>query len=140
MGRSFSFNVDSVEFPAEKPACAAQLETLQPGQRVRITCDHDAPASQRVHRSPSSYGCTTSSFTRDLVVDDINVDPALNKHGVRAIAFRNPTIPKDEHFYTWYVTTDGYVRECEHYGIMKVIASVKVLESVEVPAPIEVPE
>jgi hypothetical protein len=129
MGRSPFFNVDSVTFPAEKPACAAVLADLQPGQRVRITCDPDSEYSNRAHRTPSNYGYATSSYyDTELIVDHINIDPTLNKHGVRAIAFRNPELSKDSHYYTWYATTDGFVRECEHYGIMQVLATVEVIE------------
>jgi hypothetical protein len=128
MGRSPFFNIDTVEFPDDKPACSAVLETLQVGQCVRITCDNESPYSMRVHRTPSNYGCVTSSYNDvDLIVDNINVDPALNTHGVRAIAFREASISEDGHYYTWYVTTDGYVREREHYGIIQMLVTVKLL-------------
>lgn len=129
MGRSPLFNVDTVEFPDKKPACAVVLADLQPGQRVRLVCDPDSEYSMRAHRTASNYGYATSSYyDTELIVDNINVDPALNKHGVRAIAFREPSISKDDHYYMWYVTTDGYVRECEHYGIMQMLATVEVIE------------
>ena len=128
MGRSPFFNVDEIDIPVEKPACAAILETLQPGQLVCITYDANAECNQRVYRTVSSYGLDTSSITAEvLVVDEINIDASLNKLGIRALAFRDPEIPKNEHIYTWYVTTDGYVRECEHYGIMMMLSSVEVL-------------
>lgn len=126
MGRSPFFNIDSIELPEEKPACTAILETLQPGQRVRVTCDVRHIA--RAHRSPSNYGYATSSYNdTELIVDSIDIDPVLNKSGIRAIALREPSISKDNHIYTWYITTDGYVRECEHYGIMQVLESVVVV-------------
>lgn len=129
MGRSPFFKIDSIELPEEKPACAAILEALQPGQRVRITCSEDKEYHVGVHRTPSNYGYATSSYyDTDLIVDSINVDSALNKLGIRAIALREPDISESDHFYTWYITTDGYVRECEHYGIMHVLETVVVSE------------
>lgn len=129
MGRSPFFNVDFVNIPVEKPACAAILGTLQPGQHVRFTYNANAECNQRAYRTVSSYGLDTSSITADvLVVDEIDKDSSLNKLGLRALAFREPWIPKNKHIYTWYVTTDGYVRECEHYGIMMMLSSVEVLE------------
>jgi hypothetical protein len=128
MGRSPFFNVDEVDIPVVKPTCAAILRTLQPGQHVRFTYDANAEYNQRVYRTVSSYGINTSSITAEvLVVDEIDNDASLNKLGIRALAFREPRIPKHDHIYTWYVTTDGYVRECEHYGIMKMLSSVEVL-------------
>ncbi len=129
MGRSPFFNVDSVTFPAEKPAYAAVLADLQPGQHVCITCNTDSEYSNRAHRAPSNYGCLTSSYDDTLlVVDHINIYPDLNKHGVRAIAFRDPKRSKDDHIYTWYATTDGFIRESEHFGIMQEIATVEVIK------------
>lgn len=127
MGRSPFFNIDNIELPEEKPACAAILKALQPGQRVRVTCSDRYEA--RAHRTPSNYGYATSSYyDTELIVDSINIDPALNKLGIRAIALREPGISESDHFYTWYITTDGYVRECEHYGIMHMLESVVVSE------------
>lgn len=126
MGRSPFFNVDDVELPAEKPACSAILETLQPGQRVTLYINLDVPG--RVHRTPSTYGHNTSSYHAvELIVDDINYDASLNKHGIRTIAFREPQLEHDTHMYTWVVTTDGYVRECEHFGIMHELETVDLL-------------
>ena len=128
MGRSFSFDVYKVEYPAVKPACAAILETLQPGQRVRLTIDMESPYSNRVHRTPSTYSCATSQIgAQELVIDEIDIDPSLNAHGVRALALRDPSIPKEAHMYEWFITTDGYVRECEHYGIMSVLETIELL-------------
>lgn len=129
MGRSPLFTFDKVEFPLEKPACAAELETLRVGQRVRITCDDsESKYNTRVHRTPSTYGCESSHYhNTELIVDNINVEPDLNKYGVRAIAFRDPSISKDNHIYTWYVTTDGYVRESEHFCITEILMTVELL-------------
>jgi hypothetical protein len=89
----------------------------------------DSLYSQRVHRTPSTYRCATSPIdAQELVVDEIDIDSSLNKHGVRALALRDPSIPKEAHMYAWFVTTDGYVRECEHYGIMCMLATVEVIE------------
>jgi hypothetical protein len=126
MGRSPFFNTDDVELPAEKPACASILETLQPGQRVTLNINRAVPG--RVNRTPSTYGYNTSNcHAVELIVDDINYDASLNKHGIRAIALRDPRIGRDMHMYTWVVTTDGYVRECEHFGIMHELETVELL-------------
>ena len=128
MGRSPFFNVDKVEYPAEKPACAAILATLQPGQCVRLTPVMESPYSNRVHRTPSTYRRVTSPIdAQELIVDEIDIDSSLNKHGVRALALRDPSIPKEAHMYAWFVTTDGYVRECEHYDIIGILETIELL-------------
>ncbi len=124
MGRSPFFSFSKVAFPAERPESAATLETLQKGQRVRIRVQQ----SSRAHRSPSNYGYATSSlYAPELIVDHIDIEPELAAYGVRAIAFRDARISGADHKYIWYVTTDGYVRECEHFGIMHMIESIELL-------------
>lgn len=108
---------------ADQPECADILKTLKKGDRVRVKC-----TKLRVTRTASTYGQKMSSVDGELVVDNIDAASVLNQHGLRAIALRNPAISEDEHINAWYITTDGCVRESEHYGIMHMITDVEVIE------------
>ncbi len=129
MGRSPLFNIDNIEVPPHHTDSSEIIKTLQPGQRVKLSIATPLPYGNYVCRSPSTYGKSTSSINMiELVVDNIDIDLDLTKHGIKTLALRDPMILKEDHMYTWYVTTDGYVRESEHYGIIYKIVSVIVIE------------
>jgi hypothetical protein len=132
MGRSpnFVFNRD-VEFPVHRDT-APIISELVPGQQVRLAVDNFFTSSEDdpyvphfVTRTVSTYNFTPSPVEGVvLVVDNIDCDENFVSRGLRCIAFRDPMIPKHEHIYAWVVTTDGYVRETEHYGISGFISSI----------------
>ena len=72
-------------------------------------------------RCPSNYGYSESPIDSRItyVVSSVNYDPTLFRMtGLRAITLRDITIPEGNHFETWVITTDGYIRESEEYGII----------------------
>ena len=86
-------------------------------------------------RCPSNYGYEESSIdsSKLYVVDNENCDPTLfAKTGLRAIALRDLSIPENNHIATWLVTTDGYVRENEEYGIIGYITSIAISDNGDV--------
>jgi hypothetical protein len=86
-------------------------------------------------RTPSTYGYHTSNFSTknavptEFVVDSIDYESYFfQEKNVRCIALRNPNIPEDSHFYDYVLTTDGYVRECECFGLTgMVVDSIEIL-------------
>ncbi len=118
--------IDSVEFPKAIPEVAKKLEQLREGQHIRIKFKRPTPL--RIYKSVSTYNYQTSSIAcNHLVVDNINYNEWFNKYGLRGIVFRDVTIPEDNHMYNWFITTDGYIREVEWYGLMYEVVDIEIL-------------
>lgn len=120
------------DFVAPTPTDAAEiLEKVSAGQIISFTVDRskleDPP---KIYRTVSTYDYDPSVFSEKLTyrVSHIDFFPSLAQFGLRAISLidtqhMNPT----NHIDTWVITTDGYVREAEHFGIIYELASVKIL-------------
>lgn len=128
MGRSPFFNFDTdVEFRKNIPESSHKLKQLKTGQRVRIT--YTEPEILRLYRCVSTYDYETSSIdSKELIIDDCNYDESFNKYGIRCIALRDTSIPIENHMYSWFITDDGFIRECEGYGIMYEVIDVEILQ------------
>jgi hypothetical protein len=127
MGRSPFFNFDAdVEFCKNKPESSHKLKQLRTGQRIRITYTERKLA--RLYRCVSTYEYEYSSMDRELVIDDCNYDENFNKYGIRCIALRDINIPIENHMYSWFITDDGFIRECEGYGIMYEVVDVEIIQ------------
>ncbi len=138
MGRSptFSFSRDVV-FPKPSPS-STKISQLVVGQQIKLTTKRFKPFI--VCRSASTYRLATSSVHSVLVVDSIDYDAEFHSNGIRCIVLRNPSVPLDGHIYTWVLTTDGYIRESEHFGIDLVVTDIRsASESVDL-MPDTVPE
>lgn len=137
-------------FPASL-AVSQTLLMLAVGQHVKIVFKNvndvkddkedkdDNECSFPVCRTPSTYGYRTSSFgtyddthnliPTEFVVDCIDYDSSFFQgKNVRCIALRNPNIPEDSHFYNYVLTTDGYLRECECFGLTgQIVDTIEIL-------------
>jgi hypothetical protein len=129
MGVSPFFNFDEdVEFPEHRPESSKKLNGLTNGQRISITFK-DPEEQMRLYRCVSTYDYQISSpNSHALAVDDCNYNEKFNKYGIRCIALRDVSIPIENHMYSWFITTDGYIRECESYGIMYEVVDVMILQ------------
>ncbi len=110
---------------------ASVLKDLSEGQIVRFTIVRsDMEHILTPARTVSTYDYEPSVFSEHLEYRVIHTDfyQDLAQFGLRAISFidtqhTNPT----NHIDTWVITTDGYVREAEHFGLLYTLASVKIL-------------
>jgi len=69
----------------------------------------------------------TSKLNVDLIIDSINADASFYKNnGIYVLLLRDTTIPQEQHQYAWVLTSDGYIRECEHYIIQGYISYMSV--------------
>ncbi len=127
MGRSFFFDFDQdVIFPDHLPS-SLKLSQLQKGQYVKLTIGQNSKPMP-LCRTVSTYEYNTSSTNTTLFVDDINYCSSFNKKNIRCIVFRDPSISPENHIYSWCVTTDGYERETEHYGVSGEVLDVEIIE------------
>ena len=133
MGRSPLFEFKKyVEF-LEELSSSDELTGLLVGQRVNLNIkSYTTTPVQRSQpmtlcRSISTYDKYTSSTQTTLVVDHIDFDTDFNEHGIRCIVLRDPDISIENHMYAWCVTTDGYLREIEHYGIIGKVLDVEIM-------------
>ena len=126
MGRSPFFSIKNIECPPSVPV--PELMTLQVGQIVSINFESFSVGT--IPRSISTYGYTPSCSNSHInyVVESTDYVPELSKIGLSAIALRDPKIPEDEHIVGWVITSDGYVREIEHFGILYKIQTLKIIE------------
>lgn len=127
MGRSFDFDFDQDVTSPGNLTTSGALSQLTEGQLVELVIGPNTKPMP-VCRTPSTYYYEPSSTNVRLIVDHINYDENFSRLGLRCIVFRDPSIPLDEHIYSWCVTTDGYERETEHYGISGEVLSVKVVD------------
>ena len=133
MGRSPLFEFKKyVEF-LEELSSSDELTGLLVGQHVILNINsYTTTPVQRSQpmtlcRSISTYDKYTSSTQTTLVVDHIDFDTDFNEHGIRCIVLRDPDISIENHMYAWCVTTDGYLREIEHYGIIGKVLDVEIM-------------
>lgn len=136
MGRGFMFSYEHISKPT--PIGIDALALLKRGFSVSNLLIEDGVKHNEfelspVPRCPSNYGYEESSIDPSIkyVVDNENCDPTLfAKTGLRAISLRDVSIPEDNHIATWLITTDGYVRENEEYGIIGYITSIAISEKI----------
>jgi hypothetical protein len=149
MGRSPSHTIKKVKRPNSLHS-SVKVSKLSKGQTIKLftvpnndtMTDTSSPnndtmtdtSSPNNHTMPpvlfrcvSTYGQETSSTNDTLIVDNINFDTDFNEHGIRCIVLRNPDISIENHMYAWCVTTDGYLREIEHYGIIGKVLDVEIM-------------
>lgn len=128
MGRSPYFSVSDIEQP--QPVKSANvLQQLKVEDRVQITFSnpHNDANSPRVYRAVSVYYCEPSPLSSHATyrVTATNYHPEFEKIGLRVITLIDVTHPNpSNHIDAWLITTDGYIRECEHFGLMYKIDSV----------------
>jgi hypothetical protein len=127
MGRSPDFSLFSIEQPQHVPS-ATILEQLKVDEQVQITFSEPyADHEQRIFRAVSVYYCEPSHLSKHNTyrVTDINYHPVFQQIGLRVITLIDVNHPNpSNHIDAWVITTDGFIRECEHFGLMYKIDSV----------------
>jgi len=127
MVRSFDFDFDQDVTSPGNLTTSGALSQLTEGQLVELVIGPNTKPMP-VCRTVSTYYYEPSSTNVRLIVDHINYDKKFGRLGLRCIVFRDPRISLENHIYSWCVTTDGYERETEHYGISGEVLSVKVVD------------
>lgn len=126
MGRSPFFNPGQINFPKSLPV-SDKLSKLVKGDYVWLMIGMNSKPMS-VCRTVSTYSYLTSSTNIRLIVDSINYEKNIfDGTEVRCIVFRDPDIPPDNHMYSWCITTDGYMRETEHFGISEEVIDIRVV-------------
>ena len=133
MGRSPFFTLNDI--PLMKPTDASDaLKKLQPGQTIKFRLStpkysHENPFPM-LPRSVSTYDYIPSRVSQNItyIVEHVDYITSLSEIGLRVIALIDSKHHSpSEHMYAWYVTTDGYIRECEHFGLLYSIESIEVI-------------
>ena len=127
MGRSPYFSVSHIEQP--QPVQSANvLQQLKVEDRVQITFSNpNNDIEPPIYRAVSTYYLQPSELSSRITyrVSDINYHPEFEQIGLRVITLIDVSHPDpSNHIDAWVVTTDGYIRECEHFGLMYKIDSV----------------
>ena len=130
MGRSPFFSIDTIVRPPIEQTesnlkMIQTLQSLNKGQCVRITLE----STGSVCRSISVYEYEPSPISSYIVYDVIstNFQPELADINLYAIALKDPTIIDSKHIIGWVITTDGYIRESEHYTIKYKLKSIEIV-------------
>jgi hypothetical protein len=125
MGRSLTFTLDDIYYPKPLPS-SYDLSKLKVGENIKICYEKEkideAPVLQRsvsCYRKNPSYISVNSIY----IVESIDYQENL-KNNIRAIVVRDINISEEQHIYSWCITTDGYIREIEHFGILYKINNV----------------
>ena len=133
MGLGFNFSYDNIPKPQSIGLDLALLTQSKfvSNLSIQFGIMNNEFTLPLLRRCPSNYGYQESLIMHNIVyvVDNDNCDTTLfAKTDLRAIALRDTTIPKDDHIATWVITTDGYVRNNEDYGIIGYIDSITISE------------
>jgi len=134
MGRSPVFTIGQINCPPVEPSPVLDmLASVKSGQKVKITLQEHKPDHYQkfgIPRSVSVYEYTPSQISSSIeyVVDSDDYAPGLSEINLRAIGLRDPRIPTKDHITGWVITTDGYIRETEHFGILHRLNDIEILE------------
>jgi hypothetical protein len=128
MGRGFNFSYSKIHLPPTNGDFGETILQLVEGDNVfNLRIQRDELERCPVARCPSNYGYKESFISQDItyVVDSTNFDWRLfEETGLRGVVLRDVLIPIDSHIATWIVTTDGFLRESEEFGIIGQIVSI----------------
>lgn len=130
MGRSPFFTLASIERPAPVDGIDDMIAPLQANMRVKFTFVTKRGDEDRLIRSISTYLYEPSPVSNILVYKIVSTDaiPEFTEVGLKVISVISDSHPNPQnHMDGWYITSDGYVRECEHFGIMCMITCVEIL-------------
>ena len=134
MGRSPSFTIESIQVPSvdqttENLEMIKDLNSLKEDQKVQITFKSEFDKFG-IYRSISCYDYTPSELSPHItyVVTSNNYEPCFAKIGLNVFALKDPIIPNDIHMTGWVITSDGYIRETEHFTILYKLTGIKIIE------------
>jgi hypothetical protein len=138
MGRSPNFTIESVPRYAVLPV-SETLKQLKKGDKIKIIFKEFTEF--KIARSISIYNTDGYDYEQDCpigitkkseepIYEITNVDAIeeFHKIGLNVISLipanhLNPEKYRD----TWYITTDGYSRECEHFTVLSQIESIQIM-------------
>lgn len=127
MGRSLTFTMDDIYYPKPLPS-SFDLSSLKVEENIKIYYEKEKQEEPRgLQRSVSCYRKNPSPIS-DIsvyVVESIDYQQDL-KNNIRVIVVRDININKDNHIYSWCITTDGYIREIEHFSILYKINNIVI--------------
>ena len=127
MGRSPYFSVSHIEQPQHVQS-ANVLQQLKVEDLVQITFSNPHnDREQHIYRAVSLYYNEPSPLSSHATyrVSDTNYHPEFEQIGLRVITLIDVDHPNpSNHIDAWVITTDGFIRECEHFGLMYKIDSV----------------
>jgi len=128
MGRSPFFSIKDISRPSS--STFPGIMELQVGQKVSIDVESISTFQFGIPRSISVYEYTPSAISSDIeyLVESTNYAPGLSEIGLHAFALRDPRIPSSEHITGWVITSDGYVRETEHFSILYKLSRFHIIE------------
>jgi len=128
MGRSPFFSIKDIYRPSSDTF--PEIMALQVGQKVSINVESIPSQEFGIHRSISLYKYIPSTVSSQIeyVVESIDYVPRLSEIGLTAFALRDPRIPSSEHITGWVITSDGYVRETEHFSILYKLSRFHIIE------------
>lgn len=140
MGRSPNFTIVSVPLYAVLPV-SETLQQLKKGDKVKIVFKEFKECT--ISRSISIYNideyeydyeqnCLIDASTerKEPIYEITNVDAIeeFHKIGLNVISLIPENYPNPEKYRdTWYITTDGYCRECEHFTVLSQIESIQIM-------------
>jgi hypothetical protein len=129
MGRSPFFTLSNVPLLPTLPS-SVQLKQLKVGDKIKISFSErtDEKAGFPA-RSVSTYDYVPSPLSTELVYVITNTDVCSSFHeiGLNLISVISAShLDPSNHMDGWYITTDGYIRECEHFGILYKIDSIEI--------------
>lgn len=129
MGRSPFFTISDVPLLPSLPS-SVQLKQLKVGDKIKISfSQRDDPDSNFPTRSISVYHYDPSPLSKVLTYQVTNADVSVEFHKIdlNLISVISTSHPDpSNHMNGWYITTDGYIRECEHFGILYKIDSIEI--------------
>lgn len=108
----------------------SKLTSLKVGQKVNFSVKPVSSRDFGVHRSISVYEYTPSAISSHIVyvVETNDYAPGLSEIGLKAFALKDPQIPDSEHIIGWIITSDGYIRETEHFTIISKLDRLEIIE------------
>lgn len=133
MGRSPFFTIHQICRPSVDQSLTnlqmlTELVSLKVGQKVKFSVKQVYEFG--ISRSISVYDYTPSAISSHIeyVVTSTNYAPGLSEIELKAFALKDPSISDKKHIVGWIITSDGYIRETEHYTILYKLDSLKIIE------------
>jgi hypothetical protein len=150
MGRSPFFTIDDIKIgPIKEPTINQEdqefnlislLSSLQNGDTIKLKFKpiefSFLTRSISIDFSSETHGSGISDDIHYKVINN-NFEPVLNKrtfdycgstYEFKSIALQSIMVPEKNHEFYWFLTNDGYIRECEHYTYLYIVDSIEIIE------------
>jgi hypothetical protein len=122
-GRGLNADPEKIITTLTESSITRILKNLVKGDTIEITQIH--LEDNTFIRQPSSYGHIPYNIRCGIWdIEDVDCDPAVRPKNIRAIMLKPHDITID-YYMIEYVTTDGFLREIEEWGIIGKICELK---------------